>query len=149
MPDSKKIKQLVEMWRHLLFVAYRTGIIEKIDRFGLTFIQRNVIIYVARHKRIGMSELGRILTLKGPALTRITDVLEKKKLLKRIKVPGDRRGYSLTVTDSCRKILNKLDTLPVSVAEKLIKGFTKEELDRHMKSANIMKSKLTELLQHM
>ena len=142
---NSKARQLIELWREILFLSYKTKLIEKIDRFDLTFIQRNVIIYVARHKRIGMSELGRMLSLKGPALTRITDVLEKKKLLKRIRIPGDRRGYSLTVTDSCRKILGEIENLPAKVFTKVAKRCTEEEFNAVFTGAQLMLKKMEHL----
>jgi DNA-binding MarR family transcriptional regulator len=61
------------------------------------------------------------------SITRILDVLEKRRLVKRESDPGDRRVFLIFITDEGRALRDALIPLSKSASEEAIKGFSQEE----------------------
>ena len=123
----KDPKAVFEKWRELYFVSCRAGITEKIDEFDLTFIQRNAVTAISRNDGIPMTKLSNKLSLKGPAMTRVIDVLEKRGVVKRTRVAGDRRTYYLRLTRKGADVAKKLDRKPLEAFKKLLSEVTDSE----------------------
>lgn len=69
------------------------------------------------------------LTYKDPAsVTRILDILEKKKLIQRMPVENDRRTYALFLTEQGRLLIEKLTPLAVEIRNKGTEGLSEKEL---------------------
>ena len=113
-------RQLLETLRSILFKAYATELYEKIDEFNLTFIQRNTLIYISKHKSLKMTDLSRILALHKSALTRIIDHLRRKKLVRKVRASEDGRSYKITLTPQGKGIINKLEKVPLKVLDRTL-----------------------------
>lgn len=67
------------------------------DRHDLTPVQARLLCVLAEHSR-GMVELAREFGVEKAALTGLVDRAERRALVERCAVPGDRRAVSVTLT---------------------------------------------------
>lgn len=106
--------------REILRQATAAGVMQKRDHFGLTYIQRNVLLFIARHGECSPAEIARSLSLLTPAVTRIITALERKNLLLRSKNTKDRRMKSLTLTPQARQMTARVDDHPTRLLTTMI-----------------------------
>lgn len=77
------------------------------------------------------------MTYKDPAsVTRILDILEKKKLIYRAPVENDRRTYALFLTKQGRTLIEKLTPIAVEIRSKGVEGMSEKELQQLKKLLN-------------
>ncbi len=77
---------------------------------------------------LSQSEIAE-LTFKDKAnITRILDVMEKNKLIRRMPHEGDRRSYRIYLTETGRQLKTELIPFAIQVNQTATSGLTKEEL---------------------
>ena len=135
-------KELLEEIKTLVFKAYSTGLLEKTDDNKLTFIQRNILLFISKQGGITMVGLCKLMSIARPSMTRIIDTLEKRELVKRTKNPGDRRSYIIVLTQKGEIIINKLDQRPLIVMDDMLAGSKQSEVKSFIDTT----SKLVKLL---
>lgn len=99
---------------------------------GLTSQQYNVlrILRGAGPRGLKTLEIADRLIEPSPGITRLVDVLEKKKLLVRARCETDRRVVYCKITASALTLLAELDAPVVETTERAMEGLTAEELPR-------------------
>lgn len=125
-----------------LMGVWWTGILlkKKANRFFSEFLSSEVqfnIMMVLRHseKPLTQSELGERLLVDKSNITGLLDRMEAAGLLKRLKVPGDRRCHHIELTKKGLKILEKVEKPYRNHVKKLMSIFTAKEissLNRYM-----------------
>ncbi|CAD5250515.1 MULTISPECIES: MarR family winged helix-turn-helix transcriptional regulator [unclassified Imperialibacter] len=70
-------------------------------------------------------------SIKDPAsITRMLDLLEKKGLIQREAIEGNRRQYMITVSKEGQKFINKHMAMVQSHRAKSLEGFSKKEVNK-------------------
>lgn len=105
--------------------------------FDLTVDQWVLIDHIERQPGVSQNELAELTFKDPPTVTRIIDLIEKKDLVKRCVVPGDRRKFNLFLTEQ-GKVLYK-SAFPI-VAEIRRKGWGDLEEDDYQHFVRIMDS---------
>ena len=141
----KNNKDFFETLRNLIFKSCSAGLTRKTDIFRLTFTQRSALIFLSRRKEVNMRTLGDLLCLSKPAMTHVTDSLERKGYVKRIKsASGDRREYNIVLTDKSRAILGKIDQDGMAVLDKIMASCTSSERNLYFEAFTKFVAKLDE-----
>ena len=103
----------------------------------LNEIDRQTLLYVAEHPGCGPSDVARFLGVPNTTLTSATDRLDKRGLLGRQRVEGDRRAVALQLSEEGRARVDAftsayrgmyrslLEPLSVAEREELIRLMTK------------------------
>jgi len=89
--------------------------------------------YLLHHGTLHMIELARLCEITPPAMTRLLDRLEKKRLCQRLRVASDRRVCDVVLTDRGRSVAQGLTPLVVQVQNELLSGFSEPEF-RHLRA---------------
>jgi DNA-binding MarR family transcriptional regulator len=91
----------------------------------------NLLITLRRSEEsITQNELSQKLLVDKSNITGLLDKLEALGQIKRNKVPGDRRSYHVTLTESGHEMVEGLDVLYSEMVHKIMDGFTEEECDQ-------------------
>lgn len=96
-------------------------------RTDLTLPQFALLSYLAFHGSKSMTQASRELHVTKPAVTYLTDLLEKKKLIKRAPSTEDRRIYNLQITPKGKAAVNKIQKLVLSFLFDSLKRFDGKE----------------------
>ena len=101
-----------------------------LDERGLGITPGQMIILYTLYKQDGESitELGKRCFLDNSTLTGLIDRLERLQLLSRVAVPGDRRAYSIYLTDAGRAIREQVTEVMESVAQTMLAGCSDDEI---------------------
>ncbi|HUR76399.1 MAG TPA: MarR family transcriptional regulator [Acidimicrobiales bacterium] len=104
---ARKQDQLFEAVRAL---AHTSRLLEKeCEQAGLTMGHYRLLDWI-RHEPARAGELAEKAAISRPSLTTAMDGLEARGLIHRDRVPGDRRGVSLEVTDDGIKALDAVES---------------------------------------
>jgi DNA-binding MarR family transcriptional regulator len=95
---------------------------------GITSTQASILLMVASGKCLLAAELAREDGIDASAVTRLIDRLEKRGLLTRVRSSEDRRVVRLALTAEGCAIAAKLPAIFTSVLDRLLSGFTPEEV---------------------
>lgn len=121
----------------ILFQIDKTSKVSKLysqrefDRLGLdiTVDQWILLKIIESSGQLSQKELAEK-SLRDPAsITRTLDLLEKKGYVERVQVEGNRRQYSVILTKSGQKFIDKHMKMVNEHRELSTKGFTKKELE--------------------
>ena len=123
----RKQEQLYEAVRAL---AHSSRLLEtECDQAGLTMGQYRLLDWI-RHEPARAGELAEKAAISRPSLTTAMDGLEARGLIHRDRVPGDRRGVSLEVTDDGIKALDAVESaFAARIGEYLTNGELKTFID--------------------
>jgi DNA-binding MarR family transcriptional regulator len=105
--------------------------------FDLTVDQWVLIDHIERQPGISQNELAELTFKDPPTVTRIVDLLEKKELVERGLVPGDRRKFNLFLTKKGKAVYKS--AFPI-VADIRRKGWGDLEEDDYQHFVRIMDS---------
>lgn len=93
----------------------------------LTLPQFALLSYLAFQGSKSMTEASRELHVTKPAVTYLTDLLEKKKFIKRVPIPGDRRIHKLQITSKGAAAVDKVQKLVLSFLFDSLEKFNGKE----------------------
>ncbi|WP_153100612.1 MarR family winged helix-turn-helix transcriptional regulator [Paraburkholderia hayleyella] len=98
------------------------------SELGITSTQGSILFMVASGKCLLAAELAREYGINASAVTRMIDRLEKRGLLTRLRCSDDRRVVRLALTAEGQAIAERMPPIFISVLDKLLSGFTPEEV---------------------
>lgn len=131
--DEVYIYQLERTVRQIR--RYKSQFLEK-KGFDLSSEQWVVIKRLSESPGLKQRELAQQ-TFKDPAsMTRILDILQNRGLVERRQVEGDRRTYSLYLTNTGEDTIERLMPLALEAREQGLKGISASELAQLNKTLN-------------
>jgi len=111
--------------------------------FGITTSQHIILSILAQEDGLSLSEIGKRVYLDKPAITGLADRLEKDGMVRRKRIPSDRRVIKLWLTDKGRKLLDQIEEVADKVDKDLMRVLSLAEiqlfrklLERIWKNAN-------------
>ena len=101
-----------------------------LDERGLGITPGQLIVLYTLYKQDGESitDLGRRCFLDNSTLTGLIDRLERLKLVSRVAVPGDRRAYSIFLTEEATAMRGQVIDVMVFVARTMLAGCSSREI---------------------
>lgn len=105
---------------------------QQVEPYGITFHQYNVLRILRGAGPAGLPtlEIADRMIEQTPGITRLIDRLVAKKLVRRRRVPADRRKVLCTVTPAGLALLEELDAPLDAWDEELMAGISEPDLDR-------------------
>lgn len=99
-----------------------------IQDYGLNRSQWRLLAYVLRDEGMTQTELARLLELERASVGQAIDALERKQLVERVKVQGDRRVWRIYPTEEARLLVPALRETINEIHEQMFAGFSKQEI---------------------
>ena len=87
-----------------------------LDRLDLTYTQYIAMMVMWEHKKINVTEIGRLLYLDSGTLTPVLKKLEQKGLITRSRCKGDERCLDVCLTDKGEALKEKAVEVPGKIA---------------------------------
>ena len=95
--------------------------------YEITMEQLAVLEVLVSHGDMNMTELSHVTWKQNANITRIIDKLEKRKLLIRKSVKGDRRAILISITDQGRQVFKNAIPIVLEVYDDIISCISKKE----------------------
>ena len=131
--------------REILRQSFHTGILQKLDEGGLTYVQRNCLIYITNKEKCGQWELAKEFKLNKSSITRIIDSFERKKLAYRVMDKEDRREKSLVPTELGKEIVKKIHKMPKGKITKMLASMDAADKQLLWKGLNLYHENLKKI----
>jgi len=90
------------------------------------------------------NELSQKLLVDKSNITGLLDKLEALGQIRRNKAPNDRRSYHITLTDTGRELVERLDVLYSEMVQQVMTDFTEEECEQLVSLARKLRVSLIE-----
>lgn len=121
--------------KSLGFIIYRTALAMrgamqralKEQRFDITPEQFGILLLLQEAEGLSQKEIGSILFKDKPNISRMLDVLERKKLI--FRQPADRRRFSIFLTEEGKKLTEKILPVRLKLREQAFDGLLARELE--------------------
>ncbi len=127
MAKSKEAVELLDLLRKNYFGAVCSGVMQKYDENELTFIQRNVLIYISNNPNCMLSDISSNFCLKNPSMTRIIYSLEGKGLVERTPGTDDRRKSFVKLSKKGLNIAAIIDKAALKQIDRMLENLSAEE----------------------
>ncbi|CAB3784900.1 MarR family winged helix-turn-helix transcriptional regulator [Pararobbsia alpina] len=98
------------------------------QELGVTATQASMLSMLASGQCLAAAELAKQYGIDASAVTRLIDRLEKRGLLVRVRSEDDRRVVKLRLTGQGRMYAERMPALYDEVLDKLLRGFSPEEV---------------------
>jgi MarR family transcriptional regulator, multiple antibiotic resistance protein MarR len=112
----------------------RKTMIQRIDAelapFDVSAAQWLVVLLVGENAVSSATGLCDMLAYDPGAMTRLLDRLERKGIVRRVRVPEDRRTIQLELTDSGKALYPKIIAAIADVNNDLLRGFSRDEVNQ-------------------
>jgi DNA-binding MarR family transcriptional regulator len=115
-------EHLLEMPGHLIRRLQQIALalfMEQAQDFGITPVQYAALVAIAHHPGIDQTALCNIIAFDRSTIGDVVGRLERKRLIKRLAGPHDRRTKSLTITAVGRRMIGDIEPA-VLAAQRLI-----------------------------
>jgi len=116
--------------RHRLFSALDEALLAAAE---VTTAQSAALFWLRKRDGARLSELSRGLDLDNSAITGMVDRLEKKGLVRRERIPGDRRATGVWLTPAGRETAERALPVVNDFNARVAEGFSDAELDAFMR----------------
>ena len=109
---------------------WRTHFADRMKVLGQMDARWTTLYFIADSpKGVIQTDLAEGLGIKGPTLVRILDALEQQGLVKRHRVPSDRRANSITIETKGREVLIVLDDFARNIRNDVFEGVSEIEME--------------------
>ncbi|MBI9047087.1 MAG: MarR family transcriptional regulator [Anaerolineaceae bacterium] len=99
MDSQKTLLNTMEKWAGLYLFRSINEFFNYLKMTDLSMLQAHTLTYIFYKSSCKTSDLGDHLLVSPPAVSQMVDRLEKRKLVERLSVPGDRRVRQLILTE--------------------------------------------------
>jgi DNA-binding MarR family transcriptional regulator len=117
------------------FIIYRTalamkGAFERVLKeqgLDITPEQCGILSLLREEEGLSQKEIGHILFKDKPNISRMLDILERKRLISR--QATDRRRYAIFLTEEGKQLIDKIHPLKLQLGEKVLNGLLSREIE--------------------
>jgi DNA-binding MarR family transcriptional regulator len=114
--------------------AMKNRFAKKLKEYDIAPEQFATLIMLQDNKNITLTEIANLLYKDKTTITRMIESLEKKGYVDKIRVDGDRRAYSVVLTEKAEDLIQKVEPIAYEVKKRHLELFSKEELEILKKS---------------
>jgi len=117
------------------FIIYRTALAMKgaFERtlkeqgFDITPEQCGILSLLREEEGLSQKEIGNVLFKDKPNVSRMLDILERKRLI--LRQATDRRRYAIFLTEEGKQLIDKVHLLKQKLVEKVFSGLLAREIE--------------------
>ena len=108
-------------------------LLEKVKSAGLTLGQPKVLDFLKDHDGVSQKDIAAGCFIEAGSLTSILNGMEKKGLIERQMLNGNRRTFHIFMTEAGKKSQGLVDAAFQEIEETALEGISREELEKFMK----------------
>lgn len=132
MPDKKSDEELRTLVGYILkrvHLLVRDDLMKTLEPLGLRTMTFSALSVIAENPNLTQSQLAQTLRIERSGVVVLVDELEKKDLISRNRVEGDRRSYALHTTPEGEALLHKTIRLVHAHENRMFSDLSMDERD--------------------
>ena len=99
----------------------------RLQPLGLSRAQWSVLAILSNHEGVSQSQISHELEIEKSTAGRLIDQVEKSGWIERRPIPGDRRLWSIHLTDQARQLLVEIERVIMHAREDMLRGLSEEQ----------------------
>ena len=99
----------------------------RLQPLGLSRAQWSVLAILSNHEGVSQSQISQELEIEKSTAWRLIDQVEKSGWIERRPIPGDRRLWSIHLTDQARQLLVEIERVIMHAREDMLRGLSEEQ----------------------
>ena len=99
----------------------------RLQPLGLSRAQWSVLAILSNHEGVSQSQISQELEIEKSTAGRLIDQIEKSGWIERRPIPGDRRLWSIHLTDQARQLLVEIERVIMHAREDMLRGLSEEQ----------------------
>ena len=119
----------------------------RLQPLGLSRAQWSVLAILANHEGVSQSQISQELEIEKSTAGRLIDQVEKNGWIERRPIPGDRRLWSIHLTDQARQLLVEIERVVLHAREEMLRGLSAEQQDTLTDLLRTLKTNLSDALE--
>lgn len=119
----------------------------RLQPLGLSRAQWSVLAILANHEGVSQSQISQELEIEKSTAGRLIDQVEKSGWIERRPIPGDRRLWSIHLTDQARQLLVEIERVVLHAREEMLRGLSEEQQTTLTDLLRTLKTNLSDALE--
>lgn len=119
----------------------------RLQPLGLSRAQWSVLAILANHEGVSQSQISQELEIEKSTAGRLIDQVEKSGWIERRPIPGDRRLWSIHLTDQARQLLVEIERVVLHAREEMLRGLSEEQQNTLTDLLRTLKTNLSDALE--
>jgi len=111
---------------------YAQQTVRELGNFNITPEQYGILFMLSKEDGLYQRQFSKALMKDRPNITRMLDVLEKKKLVERAKEATDKRISKVYITKAGRKFVEETEPVKQKIREEIVSPLSKDEQETLM-----------------
>ena len=99
----------------------------RLQPLGLSRAQWSVLAILSNHEGVSQSQISHELEIEKSTAGRLIDQVEKSGWIERWPIPGDRRLWSIHLTERARQLLVEVESVILHAREEMLCGLSDEQ----------------------
>ena len=99
----------------------------RLHPLGLSRAQWSILAILSNHEGLSQSQISLELEIEKSTAGRLIDQIEKSGWIERRPIPGDRRLWSIHLTDQARQLLVEIERVIMHAREDMLRGLSEEQ----------------------
>ena len=119
----------------------------RLQPLGLSRAQWSVLAILSNHEGVSQSQISHELEIEKSTAGRLIDQVEKSGWIERRPIPGDRRLWSIHLTERARQLLVEVESVILHAREEMLRGLSDEQQQALTDLLQTVKSNLSDALE--
>ena len=119
----------------------------RLQPLGLSRAQWSVLAILSNHEGVSQSQISQELEIEKSTAGRLIDQVEKSGWIERRPIPGDRRLWSIHLTDQARQLLVEIERVILHAREDMLRGLSEEQQNTLTELLRTVKLNLADALE--
>lgn len=99
----------------------------RLQPLGLSRAQWSVLAILSNHEGVSQSQISQELEIEKSTAGRLIDQVEKSGWIERRPIPGDRRLWSIHLTDQARQLIVEIERVIMHAREDMLRGLSEDQ----------------------
>lgn len=124
----------IEVWRAFLetWKLWKRGVDRNLEKLGLSSTEYSILRHLIEDGKMPMVQMANLIKVTQGWITGLIDSMETNGLVKRGRIPADRRVIELTITEKGVELFEKAKKVHLSYIDR-----TMENMDREMLASTL------------
>ncbi len=99
----------------------------RLQPLGLSRAQWSVLAILSNHEGVSQSQISQELEIEKSTAGRLIDQVEKSGWIERRPIPGDRRLWSIHLTNQARQLIVEIERVIMHAREDMLRGLSEDQ----------------------
>lgn len=136
----------IEVWRAFVetWKVWKRGVDRNLERMGLNSTEYSILRHLKEEGKMPMVQMANLIMVTQGWITGLIDSMEERHLVRRERIPTDRRVIELNITDEGVDLYNKAREVHISYIQKTLACMNPETLKNTLSAIKGLRKNIDE-----